>query len=177
MLEVEIKIRVDIEDTINKLVAIGFARGTTVYEYDTYYNGLVDLKAADKALRIREHRDVDTGVTKYVLNYKGPKIDDVTMTREETQFTVPTFRHGEIVLNGLGYEAAGCVEKTRIHYKKDDLTCCLDSVTDLGDFLEVEIMADDTGYEAAVSKIEDLLKALGLSMEDTIRHSYLSMLE
>lgn len=178
MLEVEVKVRVSIDETLKKLYELGYKRGTTVYELDTYFNGLEkDLKKEDKALRIREHRDVDTGVTKYVLNFKGPKVDETTLTREETQFTVPSFEHGEIVLRGLGFAPAGHVEKTRIHMEKERVRCCLDSVTGLGDFLEVEIMAEgEDGYEKAVKEIEEVLKSLNLSMEDTVKHSYLSML-
>ena len=177
MLEVEVKIKTDLDAIERKLIEMGFVRGTTAYEYDTYYNGkLVDLKTADKALRIRLHKDVDTGRVKYVLNFKGPKLDDTTMTREETQFEVPSMEAGETVINGLGYFAAGNVEKTRIHYKSGDITCCLDSVTGLGDFLEIEIMAGEADYDGAVAKIEKLLDELGVSMADTVRESYLCML-
>lgn len=178
MLEVEVKAKINISNVEPVLKTLGFEKGTTVYEKDTYFNGeKTDLKAEDKALRIRLHKDVDTGIVKYVLNFKGPKIDDSTMTREETQFEVPDFEKGLMVLNGLGFFEAGGVEKTRIHYKKDDITCCLDRVTGLGDFLEIEIMAqDEAGYEAALDKIKTLLSRLGLGMDDTINQSYLCML-
>lgn len=178
VLEVEVKVKVEIDSIEGKLSSLGYTRGTTVYEYDTYFDGKnLDMRAADKALRIRKHQDVETGKTKYVLNFKGPKIDDTTMTREETQFEVPSLEQAQLVLNGLDFFAAGYVEKTRIHYKKDDITCCLDKVTGLGDFLEIEIMADAASYDDAVSRINDLLVSLDLSMENTVRHSYLSMLQ
>ena len=177
MLEIEVKIRVDLGEIENKLNGLGYEKGTRVYEKDTYFNSdSYDLKEADKALRIRIHKDMDSGETKYVLNFKGPKLDDITMTREETQFEVPTYEQVETVLNGLGFVAAGGVEKTRIHYNKNDITCCLDAVSDLGEFLEIEIMAEESEYDASIGKIEELLDSLGLKMEDTIRHSYLSML-
>jgi len=98
------------------------------------------------------------------------------MTRKETEFTIPSFIEGESLLNGLGYFAAGRVEKERTHYAKDNITCCLDTVTNLGEFLEIEIIAGEEEYDLAICKINDLLNKLGLRMEDTIRHSYLSML-
>lgn len=177
MLEVEVKVKTDLLNTIAVLTEEGFVKGSSVYEYDTYFNGeKFDLKAADKALRIREHKNPDSGEVKYVLNFKGPKIDDTTMTREETQFEVPSFEAGAAVLNGLGFYAAGNVEKTRVHYIKGDVKCCLDTVTGLGDFLEVEIMAEDDGYDKAVRDIETILGKLGLCMADTVRESYLCML-
>lgn len=179
MLEVEVKIKLDdFDGVITKLVELGYQKGTTVYEYDNYYNSkYYDLKEADKALRIRKHLNVETGAVKYVLNYKGPKCDDYTMTREEYQFEVPSLELGESIINGLGYHVAGNVEKTRIHYVKDGIKICLDEVTNLGKYMELEVMAgDESGYDEAISIINDILLSLGYSMSDSIRKSYLSMI-
>ena len=43
--------------------------------------------------------------------------------------------------------------------------------------LEIEIMADESEYDIALGKINELLVKLGLSMNDTIRTSYLCMLQ
>ena len=176
MLEIEVKVKVQLDEMEISLRNLGFLKGTVVYEKDTYYNGRqVDLKKEDKALRIREHRDLESNVTTYVLNFKGPKLDDSTMTREETQFEVPSLEIGETVLNGLGFFATDGVEKVRTHYLKEVVTCCLDDVTGLGEFLEIEVIAEEKGYDAAIEKIKGLLGRLGLSMRDTVRESYLSM--
>lgn len=177
MLEVEVKIKIEKNNIEKQLISLGFTKGSSVYELDTYFNSdNMDLKSADKALRIREHKDMSTGEVNYILNFKGPKVDDVTMTRQETQFKIPSFGDGKLVLNGLGFYAAGNVEKTRVHYKKEAITCCVDSVTGLGDFLEIEIMAEEKDYDDAIHKIGKLLEKLGLSMGDTINSSYLCML-
>lgn len=176
-LEIEVKVKISHENLENTLEHLGFTKGTTVYEKDTYFNSAhLDLKEADKALRIREHRNLDTAETSFTLNFKGPKLDKSTMTREETEFEIPSFSHGELLFNGLGFFAAGGVEKKRIHYTKDEITCCLDEVTGLGEFLEIEIVAPGSRYDEAIEKIKALLQTLGLSMADTVRHSYLSML-
>ena len=109
------------------------------------------------------------------MNYKGPKLDNITMTREETEFVIPDYETGERLFNGLGFYAAGIVEKTRIHYTRGKTTCCLDKVTGLGEFLEIEIMAENKDYDDAIREIEALLQILGLKMSDSIRNSYLSM--
>lgn len=177
MLEVEVKIKIEKANIEEKLTDLGFIKESSVYELDTYFNSeMMDLKKADKALRIRKHKDIDSGEINYVLNFKGPKVDDITMTRQETEFEIPSFSDGELVLNGLGFYAAGNVEKTRTHYIKEEITCCLDSVIGLGDFLEIEIMAEEKDYDTAINNIDELLKKLGLSMEDTINSSYLCML-
>lgn len=177
MLEVEVKIRADLAVIEPLLTKLGFAGGSSEYERDVYFNGnKTDLKADDKALRIRENRNPVTGETSFTMNYKGPKVDNATMTRAETEFEIPSFEAGETMLNGLGFFAAGEVEKVRVHYMKDGITCCLDTVTSLGQFLEIEIMAEKDEYETALLRIRKLMKRLGLDMNDTVRESYLCML-
>ena len=58
------------------------------------------------------------------------------------------------------------------------MTACVDRVTGLGDFLELEIIVEDeTEQAAALGEIEMLLEVLGYTMQDTTRTSYLSMTE
>lgn len=178
MLEVEVKIKTDIEKIASQLEALGFVRRMAEYEKDVYYNGKhEDLREQDKALRIREYRNVDLSSSRYLMNYKGPKVDDITMSREEIEFEIPSLEEGEKLFTGLGFFKAGGVEKTRICYTKSKITCCLDTVTDLGQFLEVEIVTSEDKYDEALVEIENLLNQLGLRIEDTIRESYLCMLQ
>lgn len=177
MLEVEVKVKADLDIVISKLEELGYTRGTTVYEKDVYYNSeFKNLKSEDKALRIREYRDLVSGSDRFVLNFKGPKIDSISMSRAETEFEIPSFEAGEEILNGLGFYEAGRVEKTRTYYNLGRTECCLDRVTNLGEFLEIEIMAEESDYQGAMAEIESLMNKLGLYMKDSIKTSYLSML-
>ena len=203
MIEAEIKIKISNKNSIVYLLTeFGYCKDTAEYELDQYYNSTTyNLKSKDMALRIREHRLLsidcetdDVGMIHnqnflgeclsteseahphFTLNYKGPKLDDKTMTREEVEFEIPSYEAGNALLNGLGFKAAGRVEKVRTHYTKDDITCCIDSVTGLGDFLEIEILTDEDKYQNALDRIETLLGELGYTMQDTVRKSYLSML-
>lgn len=178
MLEVEVKIKVNNEDIVNKLESLAFVKTSIVYEHDIYFNGEhKNLKEEDKALRVREYKDYEEGKSRFLLNFKGPRIDSSTMTREETEFEIPSFESGESLFNGLGFYKAGEVEKIRVHYDKDEIECCLDKVTGLGEFFEIEIMAEEADYDDAMSRIKDLLAKLNLSIEDSIRRSYLGMLQ
>ena len=176
MIETEVKIKVNsIQDIIGGLMQLDFIKASVVYEHDIYYNSTTyNLREKDMAVRVREERIESSA---YTLNYKGPKLDDKTMTREEVEFTIPSFEAGDTFLRGLGFIPAGEVEKTRTHYVKDDVTICVDSVTGLGDFAEIEIMAEEDEYKEALARIEQLVSKLGLSMADSIRRSYLSMLQ
>lgn len=72
--------------------------------------------------------------------------------------------------------ASGVVEKLRQYYHRDNITACVDAVTNLGDYLELEIIVDEeTKREAALDQLEQTLHTLGYSMQDTTRTSYLSM--
>ena len=73
--------------------------------------------------------------------------------------------------------ASGVVEKLRQYYHRDNITACVDAVTNLGDYLELEIIVDEEEKrEAALDQLEQILHTLGYSMQDTTRTSYLSML-
>ena len=57
------------------------------------------------------------------------------------------------------------------------MTACVDQVTGLGDYLELEIIVEtEAEREGALQRIENVLVSLGCSMKDTTRHSYFSML-
>ena len=181
MLEVEVKLKINLKKVENKLKNLGFKLESVVYEKDTYFNSeIINLYKEDKALRIREHKelaeDINNSNPHFTLNFKGPKIDDSTMTRSETEFEIPSYTAGETLIKGLGFTEAGNVEKIRSYFKKENINCCLDTVTNLGEFMEIEILTNDSGYDLAIKKIDDLLKMLGYTRADTTRKSYLSML-
>ena len=69
------------------------------------------------------------------------------------------------------------VEKVRHYFHRGRLTACVDQVTGLGDFLELEILTEsEEGWSAALTEIEKVLRHAGYSMEDTTQASYLSQL-
>lgn len=179
MLEIEVKIKLERSKAESVLQGLGFVQKDELYERDVYYNSEVkDLRGEDKALRIRETRNRITGETAVLMTYKGPKIDDSTMTREETEFPLPSFEKGDRLLQGLGFIPAGIVEKERKCYRKENVECCLDTVTGLGEYMEIEIMAEkEDDYPSAVERIDELLAVVGITRADTIRTSYLTMLE
>ena len=180
MLEVEVKIQTDnLSDIRDKLENLDFSVCSFVYEKDCYFDrDDHSMKNQDKAIRIRESRDLNNNNTKYTINFKGPKIDSSTMSRKEIEFEIPSFEEGYDLIVGLGFHLAGKVEKKRIMYLSGRITCCLDYVVDLGDFLEVEILArDEQDYLGAMDEINGLIAKLGLDLNMSVRKSYLCLLE
>ena len=179
-LEVEIKIPVDsLEAVIKRLEQEGF-RETEVYrETDTYFNSsYYDMKEKDEALRIRRSRNLKTGEEWAQLNCKGAKLDQISMTRKELETEIREPEIIEEILKELGFEPLSSqVIKIRHTLSKGEITAAADRVEGLGEFLELEIIAErESQREACLEKIDRVLHAIGYKMEQTVRTSYLSML-
>ena len=89
--EVEIKLKIeDPEQLIEKLVGLGFIKGEQLLESDTYFTSENhDFVKLGEALRGRQIRNVDTDEISAVITYKGKKLDDRSMAREELELEIP----------------------------------------------------------------------------------------
>lgn len=77
------------------------------------------------------------------MNFKGKKLDACTMTREELETGVEDGTVCRKILQAIGYSpAAPEVVKDRIMLRRESVTACLDSVHGLGEFLELEVLAE-----------------------------------
>lgn len=181
MIEVEVKLPITDPDMIRKkILEIGFKEACFVEERDTYFdNANGEIRANGEALRVRETKDQSTGEIRAQINFKGKKLDAQTMTRKELETGV---EDGEIcrnILQAIGYSpGAPEVVKERQMLQKDGMTACLDHVYGLGDFLEIEILVDsETKREESLCQIEVILNRIGYQLSDTVRTSYLSMIQ
>lgn len=59
------------------------------------------MREHDKALRIRKTENPDTKEVKAQLNCKGPKLDQVSMTRKETEIEIQEPERMEEILAEL----------------------------------------------------------------------------
>ncbi len=167
-MEVEVKFKADrgVEEKIKEIAKFVCEK----VEEDVYYNSPVrDFRESDEALRIR--RDSE-GVK---ITYKGPKIDPETKTREEIEIKVDDYGKAVELLSRLGFRTVRRVVKRRRIYSVEDVTICFDEVEGLGTFVEIEVKSDD--LESAKRKVFDIAKRLGFDPSDSIRKSYLELLE
>jgi adenylate cyclase class 2 len=176
--EVESKFRVsDFSALEQKLAALGAEPIGVLVERDQYFNAPDrDFARTDEALRIRcvgsENR----------LTYKGPKRDLVTKTRTEIELPVgegpATAELCADLLTHLGYRAVAIVEKTRrsfgLLYNGFQMEICLDTVRNVGQFAEVEIVTTEEQLEPARRCLLTITERLEL--RDSERRSYLEML-
>lgn len=180
-IEIEVKIPVcNAGELREKLQTLGFAAGSVCRETDRYYNSpYYDLREQDKALRIRQVEDLETGRIRTELNCKGPKLDQISLSRKEIEFIIDRPEEMEMVLGELSFHPVECaVIKKRRYFAKGHMTAVIDQVENLGDFLELEILEQGAEKRAdGLAEIEGVLEDLGYTLEQSVRSSYLSMLQ
>lgn len=170
MIEIEVKVRADHSKARSILKKIGAVKIGVENQSDIYFAAPYrDFAKTDEALRIRSLEG------KAVMTYKGPKLDGISKTREELETPVDEVNTIQI-LHALGFSEAGVVRKKREVFNAGDITVCLDAVENLGEFLEVEIVAEnEKELEISRAKLFELLKQFGAGEKDSIRTSYLEM--
>ena len=180
-MSVEVEIKLKIEDKtqiLTSLKQLGFEKKKLVMETDTYYTAEHhDFARLDEALRVRSIENLDTGEKTAAITYKGAKMDTVSMTRKELETEVKDATVCREILENIGFQPVPKVGKQRQYMQNGNITACVDTVTGLGEYLELEILAEkEEEREAALKELEEILQKLGYSIKDTIRKSYLSML-
>lgn len=175
--EVEIKLKINSRTDIERVLEeTGFVRADLVLESDTYYTSdHHDFAALDEAFRVRSTENRMTGKRSAAITYKGAKMDNISMTRQELETTVGDAKICRKILEHIGFRPVPPVEKLRQYFHRENITACVDTVTNLGDYLELEIIVEtEEKKEAALDKVKEILQTIGYSMQDTTRTSYLS---
>jgi len=172
MLEIEVKIKMPHEMMKRDLIQNGAQYMGTEHQRDTYFNAPDrDFSKTDEALRIRS---IDG---KGEITYKGKRLDTVSKTRPEFNSPVDEKTMAEI-LKALGFFESGSVIKSREIYNWDGFFIGLDTVEELGEFVEIESAlknADRQTIQNETDRIFQFLKKYNIAKEDSIKTSYLEM--
>jgi adenylate cyclase class 2 len=163
----------NLKEIEQKILKIGAKLTWEGEQVDTYYNHpMRDFAETDEACRIRKIKD------KTFLTYKGPKIDSITKTREEIKVQVQDPSSISDILLKLGFREVFRVKKHRKKFLLDDFEVCLDSVENLGDFVEIETSVSSITSNKEVSEIRDnILKTMEeWDLAELERKSYLELL-
>ena len=181
MYEIEVKVPLkDARETEQLLLTIGFEVSRKIREEDHYYdNASAQIKTNGEALRVRHITDLAGGVSKSVITFKGKKMDTVSKSRKELETGVSDGKLAEQIFEAIGFcKVTPSVIKVRQELVLEDMTACIDKIDGLGAFLELEIViGHEEEKESALSKISGVLEKLGYSLSDTIRNSYLALLQ
>ena len=184
MYEVEMKFPVaDAAAIESRLRAAGATRRENVSQLDRYFNHPCrDFALTDEAVRLRHVGE------RVELTYKGPRVDAVTKTRREHSLPLAatdaiggpraTVEAWTEVLAALGFRVVAEVakERTVLSLERESLTVeiAIDSVAGLGTYVELEVLAEESGLAAAQGCLRGLACELGLEISE--RRSYLELL-
>lgn len=158
-LNLELKIKVSShDDMIKRINENGGKCISTLIQKDTYYK-------FDKGLLKLREQNGKYELVKYKRNEKeGERWSDYSLL----------FLKGENVeeyLNDL-FTIETVVEKERKLYIYENTRIHLDSVKDLGKFLELETVVKNITKEEAIEEFEKVVKFLELDVDNQIRKSY-----
>jgi adenylate cyclase, class 2 len=176
LIEVEVKASVnDFSDVKERLIQIGAVKIKKEYQKDLYYNAPhKDFGVTDEALRIREISENDG--RRYILTYKGAKLDNVSKTRKEIEVDVSESENTSLILENIGFKKAAIVKKERDIFHLDEFIITLDNVYNVGKFVEIETEAnEDEDTSKSITKIFKIYKKLGIE-EGFERRSYLEIM-
>src|SRR5262245_56641231 len=178
MLEIEVKCPVTDFDEVRRLLAAWGARAEPKrQEEDHYFNAPDrDFAKTDEALRLRRIGECNW------LTYKGPKRDLQTKTRTEIEISVGEGAESAgglaQMLVCLGYRPVAIVRKERICYHCQRggfaVEITLDTVAELGQFVEVEIRAEESALSEAREVLLHAIAELGLTTTEL--RAYLELL-
>jgi adenylate cyclase class 2 len=176
--EVEQKFPVaDLAEVERRLVELGASVGPPVEQVDLYFAHPVrDFALTDEALRIRRVADES------FITYKGSKIDAATKTRREIELPLSggaaALGPWRELLEALGFRPVAEVVKRRrtgrLEWEGRQVEVALDEVEPIGQFVELEIGADEAEVQPARNCLASLSARLGLGPGE--RRSYLELL-
>lgn len=159
------------------LVALGAKFSEPIEQADVYFSHPSrNFKETDEALRIRR-----IGPENF-LTYKGPKLDATTKTRREIELPLAAgeagFAQFAELLEVLGFQRVYEVRKQRVPgelpWDGREIHLALDDVIGLGNYLEIELLADSEEFNSAKACLASLAEALKLTCQE--RRGYLDLL-
>lgn len=177
--EVELKFPLpDVARMEPQLAELGAEHHKTQEQVDTYFaHPQRDFATTDEALRVRRQGD------EVCITYKGPRDPGPVKSRREIELPVGGGESQSAteladLLTLLGFQAVRDVVKHRkfyhLRWQDRDLEICLDRVRNLGEFLEIETLADAADRDQAAEVVLSLAKRLELGEPEPA--SYLHLL-
>ncbi|MCK9152437.1 class IV adenylate cyclase [Methanobacterium alcaliphilum] len=176
MIEVEVKAKVNgFEEVKKNLDEIGALNIGSEHQEDTYFNAPHrDFAKTDEALRIRK---IPAGEeVKIFITYKGAKIDESSKTRKEYEVEVENADITRQIFESLSFKPVETVIKDREIYELDEFIITLDTVFNVGTYMEIEKdLIEGQDFDKTLEDIFKLYNRLGIT-RGFERRSYLELL-
>lgn len=143
--EIELKARVaDLAAVREKLVSLGAASSGSAFEHNEVFDTPQGhLRGADSLLRLR--RD-----GRNVLTYKGPREskDSPVKNRVEIETQVSDYAAAAAIIEALGYVRVWTYEKRRETWRLGGVEVVLDTLPEIGTYIEIEGSSEDECLDA-----------------------------
>lgn len=172
MFEIEVKVRIErFEKIKHSLKELGAILTKKEHQRDNYFlSSIRNFEQTGEVLRVREQIPGNGLIT-----YKGPRLESEMKVRKEIEVRVQNSLDAIELLHELGFNLFFTFEKEREMYQLNEFSVSLDKVRDLGNFLEIELKAEDT-QPILQQKIFDLLHKIGVSRDSIEKRSYLELI-
>lgn len=151
MIEIESKFKVSSSITRNELLAIFKGQFITSIssrrQIDTVFLLPEQVNApiipGSKIMRVRDVLNPETGELQRSL--MTLKVEGQTkLVSDEYEFAVDDGNAARQMLTALGWQEIVTVDKARLESKTEDYTICIDEVAELGLFIELEVLTEDS---------------------------------
>lgn len=173
MIEIESKFKLSSDITCDNLIAIlksqFIAPISNKHQINTIFllPEQVDtpIVPGSKIMRVRDTLDPETG--KLQQSLMTLKVEGkAKLVSNEYESTVGDGNAARQILTALGWQEIVTVDKIRLESKTKDYTICIDEVTKLGLFIELEVLAEDDANTGDIQRqMHIFLKNLNIDGE------------
>lgn len=173
MREIEIKATISsVQSVIDRLATRGVTVTSPVKQRDRVYGQIgVDGATENSAPWLRIRTETKNGTTKHIFTLKRSITNQLDSIEHET--VVEDAIESENIVTQLGFELYSDLTKTRQKAVIGDVEICLDTVENLGTFIEAEkLTADEVEYEVIVVELWTILESIGVKRDDEVRDGY-----
>lgn len=174
-IEIEIRIPLDnktflrVKEALQKIAKFGkISQQKDVY-YTPSHRNFVVPKYPFEWLSIRERAG------KNILNYKHfhPENVEVTTHCDEYETLIDNPEQIEKIFSALDIKKLVTIEKEReVYIFKDEFEIALDTVKELGNFIEIETIKDFGSVEEARKKLNEFAKSFGIDASKFDKRGY-----
>lgn len=163
--EIEVKYRVPSRpELLAALAARGVKFGPPIEQDDQAY-APEDWSYGDSKLGVPFVR-MRTEAGRHLLTLKRPVANELHCVEHETEVSDRQAMH--LIVLAMGFRSTVRIHKIRMTARYGDLSLCLDEVTGLGTFFEIEALADGDAAEVGKqAELHQFVSQLGVPLERT----------
>lgn len=173
MREIEIKATVDsVQSIIDRLTEKNISVTSPVTQRDRVYGQVgVDGASENTAPWLRIRTETKNDQTKHIFTLKRSITNQMDSIEHETE--VANEEELENIVTQLSFELYSDLTKTRQKAMMGDIEICLDTVENLGTFIEAEkLTADEVDYDAVIRELWTVFDALGVIRGQEVTDGY-----